>query len=51
MYNKGEKMAENNIFNKNFFIISGDSIRLELINTYEGNKKRITILLVAYCFK
>ena len=41
MYNKGEKMAENNIFNKNFFIISGDSIRLELINTYEGNEKEL----------
>lgn len=41
MYNKGEKMAENNIFNKNFFIITGDSIRLELINTYEGNEKEL----------
>ena len=30
-------MPQNNIFNEDFFTLANESVRLELINTYDGN--------------
>lgn len=30
-------MSQNNIFNEDFFTLANESVRLELINTYDGN--------------
>lgn len=30
-------MPQNNIFNEDFFTMENESVRLELINTYDGN--------------
>ncbi len=34
-------MKETSIFNKDFFIINGKAIKLELIDTYEGSDNKL----------